>query len=179
MTTSPESFAAAATSAASAAVDVNRFSQSTRFPAATPPPAPPPPPPPFGRERLLAEHVLSRRDRPQRPRRVQRVRQRIVDRVDDGIGYQRRIGAVHHGTAGLGRELPGAAGIAGGHGGDRHLGDMAGWLDQGGGGDPRGAERPDPQPVHHRPPKTVPAILCRQSCTGNPVPSLDERPYSA
>ena len=37
-------------------------------------------------ERLLAEHVLARFERPDRPVRVHRVRQRDVDRLDLGVG---------------------------------------------------------------------------------------------
>ena len=42
-------------------------------------------------ERLLAQDVLTGRDRLQRPLRVQRVRQRVVDGVDLGIGEQRLV----------------------------------------------------------------------------------------
>src|SRR3954467_9231690 len=43
-------------------------------------------------DRLLAEHMLPRLDRLDRPGDVQVVGQRVVDRVDLGIGQQRFIG---------------------------------------------------------------------------------------
>ena len=46
------------------------------------------------RQRLLAQHVLARLERLDRPRHVHRVRQRDVDRVDVGVGQQRLVGAV-------------------------------------------------------------------------------------
>ena len=43
----------------------------------------------IARERLLAQHVLAGLGRADRPRHVQVVRQRIVDRLDFRIGQQR------------------------------------------------------------------------------------------
>jgi hypothetical protein len=42
-------------------------------------------------ERLLAQHVLAGLERAERPLHVQRVGQRVVDRVDVGIGQQRLV----------------------------------------------------------------------------------------
>ena len=63
-------------------------------------------------ERLLAQHVLARFERGDRPLGVQPVGQRVVDRVDVGIGEQRGVGVVHLRDAVLRRERLGAAAIA-------------------------------------------------------------------
>ena len=63
-------------------------------------------------ERLLAQHVLAGFERGDRPLRVQPVGQRVVDRVDVGIGDERGVGVVHRRDAVLRRERVGAAAIA-------------------------------------------------------------------
>jgi hypothetical protein len=97
-----------------------------------------------GRERLLAQHVLARRDRLERPRRVQRIGQRVVHRVDLRIGEHLVVGAVRLGDAVLGG-VPGRPGqIPRGDAADRRFGDWCGSLDQRGYRDAGGAEDPDP-----------------------------------
>ena len=55
------------------------------------------------RQRLLAQHVLAGLQRADRPRHVQRVRQRDVDRVDLRVGEQRLVAAVRAAEPVLGR----------------------------------------------------------------------------
>jgi polyphosphate kinase 2 len=99
-------------------------------------------------ERLLAQHVLARGEGPQRPRGVQRVRQRVVDRVHVGIGDQGLVRLVHHGDAVLGGEPAGPGRVPGRDRGHQHLGHQAGRRDQRARGDPGSAERAHPQLVH-------------------------------
>ena len=85
-----------------------------------------------GRERLLAQHVLPGLDRPQRPRPVQRVRQRVVNGVDVRGGQHLLVGPV-----GGGYPVPQGEGVRadlvpGRHRGHRHLGYVRGRVDQGG-----------------------------------------------
>jgi hypothetical protein len=68
-------------------------------------------------ERLLAQDVLARRDRLQRPLRVQSVRQRVVDRVDIRISDDVVVRRVHLGDLVLVGELLGPGRVTGG---DRH-----------------------------------------------------------
>ena len=58
------------------------------------------------RDRLFAEHMLARLKRAQGPGHMQFVGQRIVDRLDRGIGEQFLVGAIGFGDAELGRGAP-------------------------------------------------------------------------
>ena len=69
-----------------------------------------------GRERLLRQHVLARLDGPEVPRAVQRVGQRVVDRLDLRVGQQVLVGLVDPLDAVLLRERGGPLRVAGGHG---------------------------------------------------------------
>ena len=51
------------------------------------------------RDRLLAQHVLARLERADRPRHMQLVGQRIVDRLDLGVGQQVFVGSIGAGDA--------------------------------------------------------------------------------
>ncbi len=66
------------------------------------------------RDRLLAEHVLARLQRLDRPGHVQLVRQRIVDRLDLGVREQRLVGAVGAGDPEASGRLPRPRLVAGG-----------------------------------------------------------------
>src|SRR4051812_47924857 len=68
------------------------------------------------RQRLLAQHVLAGLERPDRPRHVQRVGQRVVDGIDLRVGQQRLVGAVHARDPVLGRVRPPAGRLARGDG---------------------------------------------------------------
>ncbi len=99
-------------------------------------------------EGLLAEHVLARLERGDRPLRVQTVGQRVVDGVDVGIGEQVGVGVEDARDAVLGGVGVGAAAVTRG---DRdHLGILrvAGGLDDRGGRDARGAEDSDADRAH-------------------------------
>ena len=95
-------------------------------------------------ERLLAQHVLAGLERGDRPLRVQPVRERVVDRVDVGIGDERRVGVVHLRDAVLRRERVGPAAIARRDRADRRFADVARGLDHGRRRDARRAEDADP-----------------------------------
>ena len=73
-------------------------------------------------ERLLAQHVLARFERGDRPLRVQAVGQRVVDRVDVGIGEEVGVGVEHPRDAVLGRERVGPRAITRGDADDLDLG---------------------------------------------------------
>ena len=64
-------------------------------------------------ERLLAQHVLACLERGDRPLRVEPVGQRVVDRVDLGIGEERGVRVVHRRNSVLRRELIGSGAVAG------------------------------------------------------------------
>ena len=101
-----------------------------------------------GGERLLAQHVLARFERGDRPLRVQAVRQRVVDRVDLGVFDERGVGVAHVGDAVLRRERVGAAAVARGHRTHHRLGVGASGFDHGCGRDARRAENADANRVH-------------------------------
>ena len=101
-------------------------------------------------ERLLAEHVLARFERGDRPFGVQTVRQRVVDRVDVRVGEQCRIRIVHRCDAVLRRERVGPAAIAGRNRNDFRFADVAGGFDHGGRRDTRRAENADANSIHAR-----------------------------
>ena len=84
-------------------------------------------------ERLLAQHVLAGFECGDRPLRVQAVRERVVDRVDIGVGDQRLVRVAHLRDAVLRRERVGTAAIASGHRADDRLVDVARGLDHGAG----------------------------------------------
>ena len=67
-------------------------------------------------QRLLAQHVLARIERPDRPRRVEVVGQGDVDDVDRGIRQERLVGAIGRRRAVRGRERPRPLEVAAGHG---------------------------------------------------------------
>src|SRR5262249_54174399 len=101
-------------------------------------------------ERLLAEHVLAGGERLLGPRRVQGVRQRVVDRVDVWIGEYRRVIVVDLRDAPLARELLGPAAVARRDRDPLDLGVVLGRVQQRVRGDARRAERPDPEGGHRR-----------------------------
>ena len=77
-------------------------------------------------ERLLAEHVLTGRDRGQRPLCVQPVGQRDVDRVERRVGEHAGVVVVHRGDAVPGRGGGGPAAVPGREGGHRDAVDLRG-----------------------------------------------------
>ena len=100
------------------------------------------------RERLLAEHVLARLQRRDRPLGMEPVGQRVVDRIDLGIGEERRVRVVHGRDPVLRREGLGAAAIAGRHRSHLGFGVVAGGLDHPARRDARRAEDADPDRGH-------------------------------
>jgi hypothetical protein len=94
-------------------------------------------------EGFLAEHVLSRLQRADRPLAVQAVRERIVDRVDRRIVEQRLIARVGLVEAVLDLKPSGALRLAGGDPVDLSVGDVPRRANQGHRRDAGGSENAD------------------------------------
>ena len=99
-------------------------------------------------ERLLAQHVLAGLERGDGPFGVEPVGERVVDRVELGIGEERGVRVVHLRDAVLGRERVGAAAVSGRYGSDDGFVAIAGGLDRGRRRDAGRAEDADPNWVH-------------------------------
>ena len=100
-------------------------------------------------ERLLAQHVLAGLERSRGPRRVQTVRQRVVDRVDVGRADQRLVIGIHVRHAVLGRELLGPRSVSRRDRDDLGLPHMGRRLDHRRGRNARRTEHTDPHDIHH------------------------------
>ena len=102
------------------------------------------------RERLLAEDVLLRGDRAERPLGVEGVRKRVVDRVDVRIGEQRLVALGDLGDAVLARILGGPRGVARCDRDDLDVVHLARRLEERERRDPRRAEHADSDlPTRH------------------------------
>ena len=125
-------------------------------------------------QRLLAEHVLAGLERTHRPRHVQRVRQRHVDRVDVRIGQQVVVACVTPWDAELLRDRAGLLLVAGRDGQQRRAGGLVHRRNHPLRGDVRRTEHP---PVHRS--RHLGSIEWRDgpgSVAGGWLPPSDGRP---